>query len=108
MADKDAEIARLRAEVADLRQEKEILRKAAAYFAQGDGSVTSRFRFISAHRATYGVKRLCRILAVSRSGFYRWTAAEPARRDRAAAEDELAGRSLRSTPIPTAPTARRG
>jgi transposase InsO family protein len=36
------------------------------------------------------VKRLCRILAVSRSGFYRWTAAETARRDRAAAEDQLA------------------
>ncbi len=34
MADKDAEIARLRREVAQLRQEKEILRKAAAYFAK--------------------------------------------------------------------------
>lgn len=34
MADKDAEIARLRREVAELRQEKEILRKAAAYFAK--------------------------------------------------------------------------
>jgi transposase InsO family protein len=52
--------------------------------------VTSRFRFISTHRASYGVKRLCRILAVSRSGFYR-AAAEPVRHDRAAAEDQLAG-----------------
>lgn len=34
VADKDAEIARLRREVAELRQEKEILRKAAAYFAK--------------------------------------------------------------------------
>ncbi len=34
VADKDAEIARLRCEVAELRQEKEILRKAAAYFAK--------------------------------------------------------------------------
>lgn len=34
MADKDAEIARLRREVAQLRQEKVILRKAAAYFAK--------------------------------------------------------------------------
>jgi transposase len=33
-ADKDAEIARLRAQVADLQQEKQILRKAAAYFAK--------------------------------------------------------------------------
>ncbi len=34
VADKDVEIARLRREVAELRQEKEILRKAAAYFAK--------------------------------------------------------------------------
>ena len=34
VADKDAEIARLRREVAELRQEKEILRKAAVYFAK--------------------------------------------------------------------------
>ncbi|PMR61883.1 IS3 family transposase [Verrucosispora sp. ts21] len=52
--------------------------------------MTSRFRFISTHRVTYGVKRLCRILAVSRSGFYRWTASEPARQARAADEDALA------------------
>ncbi|WP_375547185.1 IS3 family transposase [Micromonospora chalcea] len=89
VADKDAEIARLRREVAELRQEKEILRKAAAYF-EGDGSVTGRFRFISAHRAVFGVKRLCRVLAVSRSGFYRWSASEPARQARAAGEDALA------------------
>jgi transposase InsO family protein len=54
--------------------------------------VTSRFRFISTHRAVYGVKRLCRILAVSRSGFYRWTSSGPARQQQAAAEDELADR----------------
>ena len=52
--------------------------------------MTSRFRFISTHRAVYGVKRLCRILAVSRSGFYRWTSSEPARQEQAAAEDQLA------------------
>jgi transposase len=34
LADKDAELARLRAQVAELQVEKEILRKAAAYFAR--------------------------------------------------------------------------
>lgn len=52
--------------------------------------MTSRFRFISAHRATWSVKRLCRVLAVSRSGFYRWAASEPARQAHAVAEDALA------------------
>lgn len=52
--------------------------------------MTSRFRFISAHRAVFGVKRLCRVLAVSRSGFYRWAGSEPARQARAAAEDAFA------------------
>jgi hypothetical protein len=36
------------------------------------------------------VKRLCRVLAVSRSGFYRWVATEPDRAARAAVEDALA------------------
>ncbi|MEH0938103.1 IS3 family transposase [Micromonospora psammae] len=52
--------------------------------------MTSRFRFISTPRATFGVKRLCRVLAVSRSGFYRWATSEPARQARAADEDALA------------------
>ncbi|WP_018791565.1 IS3 family transposase [Salinispora arenicola] len=52
--------------------------------------MTSRFRFISAHHAAFGVKRLCRVLAVSRAGFYHWVASEPARQARAAVEDALA------------------
>lgn len=52
--------------------------------------MTSRFRFVSAHRAAFGVKRLCRVLAVSRSGFYRWAASELTRQARVAAEDALA------------------
>lgn len=52
--------------------------------------MTLRYRFISEHRADYGVQRLCRVLAVRRPGFYEWLAAEPAREQRAAAEDQLA------------------
>ena len=33
-----------------------------------------RFRFIAAEKAVYGVRRLCRVLAVSPSGFYAWRA----------------------------------
>lgn len=32
----------------------------------------SRFRFVSEHHQGYGVKRLCSVLGVSRSGYYAW------------------------------------
>ncbi|WP_433605719.1 IS3 family transposase [Dactylosporangium sp. CA-139114] len=48
-----------------------------------------RYRFISEHRAIYGVTRLCRVLAVPRrQGFYEWLAAQPAREQRTAADDD--------------------
>ncbi len=50
----------------------------------------SRFQFVADHRDAFGVKRLCRVLAVSRSGFYRWLKAAPARAARAAADAALA------------------
>jgi hypothetical protein len=53
--------------------------------------MTYRYRFISDHHATYGVTRLCRVLAVPRrQGYYEWLAAQPARRQRGEAEDRLA------------------
>lgn len=52
--------------------------------------MTYRYRFISEHRATYGVQRLCRVLRIRRQGFYEWLAAGPARAARAARDDELA------------------
>ena len=47
--------------------------------------MTCRYRFISAHRADWGVTRGCRVLTVARSGFYRWLAGEPIRAARATA-----------------------
>ena len=37
----------------------------------------SRFRFVEDHRGAYGVKRLCRAVGCSRSGFYDWVARPP-------------------------------
>lgn len=52
--------------------------------------MTGRYRFISEHHATYGVARLCRVLAVKRrQGYYEWLAAQPARQKRAQAEEQL-------------------
>ena len=45
-----------------------------------------RFEFIHVEKATYPVEMLCRILEVSRSGYYRWRDAQPSLRSK---EDEM-------------------
>ena len=50
----------------------------------------SRFEFVADHAGAFGVKRLCRVPGCSRSGFYRWLKAAPARAARAAADAALA------------------
>ena len=52
--------------------------------------MSSRFQFVEDHRGVFGVKRLCRMLQVSRSGFYRWSAGANARAERVRADAELA------------------
>jgi len=46
-----------------------------------------RFRFIAAEKANYPVRVLCRVLQVTRSGFYAWLGRRPS--SRAAANDRL-------------------
>jgi transposase InsO family protein len=55
----------------------------------------SRFQFVEDHKALFGVKRLCRVLQVSRSGFYRWLKGAAARLARRLAEERLAGQVRR-------------
>lgn len=52
----------------------------------------SRFQFVEDHHRAFGVKRLCRVLEVSRSGFYRWREAAPARVERERADRMLTER----------------
>ena len=52
----------------------------------------SRFQFVADHRDTFEVKRLCEVIEVTRSSFYAWDAAAPARAERAAADEQLAER----------------
>ncbi|MEV1175582.1 IS3 family transposase [Nonomuraea sp. NPDC049784] len=79
----------LKARVRELELERDILRRAAKYFG-GRDELVSRFKFVADHRDAFGVKRLCRVIGVSRSGFYRWIKAAPARAARAAADAALA------------------
>ncbi|MFS8104712.1 hypothetical protein LFM09_47185 [Lentzea alba] len=48
------------------------------------------YRFISEHRAEFGVQRLCAVLKVRRQGFYEWLAGESARAERTECDRELA------------------
>lgn len=50
---------------------------------------TRRWDFVSAHAEAFGVQRICRVLEVSRSGYYRWIAGAEARAERQAADDAL-------------------
>ncbi|MFJ9565989.1 IS3 family transposase [Streptomyces fuscichromogenes] len=88
---KDAEIAALRKQVRELEMERDILRRAAKYFA-GRDELVSRFEFVADHRGAFGVKRLCTVLGLSRSGFYRWLKAAPARAAKMAADTALTRR----------------
>lgn len=66
----DEENKRLRARARELESEREILRR-----ARGRDGLVSRLQSVEDHRATSQVKRLCRVVKVSRSGYYRWRAA---------------------------------
>ena len=48
-----------------------------------------RWDFISANAGAFGVQRLCRVLGVSRSGYYRWHAGAPTRAARQEDENAL-------------------
>ncbi|MGI5170591.1 hypothetical protein ACQEU3_40200 [Spirillospora sp. CA-253888] len=45
----------------------------------------NRFQFTRDHRGAYGVKRLCRVLKLTRSSYYRWRATAAARAERVGA-----------------------
>ncbi|MCA1224187.1 IS3 family transposase, partial [Streptomyces sp. 8L] len=50
---------------------------------------TRRWDFVSADAEAFGVQRICRVLRVSRSGYYRWIADAKTRQERQAADDAL-------------------
>ncbi|WP_413336613.1 IS3 family transposase [Brevibacterium sp. GP-SGM9] len=81
----------LRTDVERLEEERAILRKATKYFAAGDDLVI-RFQFVDDHRDINGVKRVCEVLSIQRSSYYKWRDSRQDRADRQAADDALVAR----------------
>ncbi|MFD8749186.1 IS3 family transposase, partial [Streptomyces sp. NPDC059616] len=48
---------------------------------------TAAWDFVSTHAEMFGIKRICRVLEVSRSGYYRWITGAEARAGRQFEED---------------------
>ncbi|WSP93540.1 IS3 family transposase [Streptomyces sp. NBC_01233] len=89
----EARVAELEASERKLATERDILRKAAKYFRR-DELVRSRFQFVDDHRNTYEVKRLCQVLNVNRSSYYKWLAGAEARAARQR-EDRILAEEIR-------------
>ncbi|MFF3416037.1 IS3 family transposase [Streptomyces sp. NPDC002698] len=58
-------------------------------------SVSGTVEFVADHRGAFSVKRLCTMLNLSRSGFYRWLETAPARAAKQAADAALTRRIRR-------------
>ena len=80
-----AELRRLKRENKRLRMERDIPKKAEAWFAKESDSNPGRgYEFMKAHQAEFPVAAMCRVLRLSRSGYYDWLkrpSSERARRD---------------------------
>ncbi|WP_435825843.1 IS3 family transposase [Mycolicibacterium austroafricanum] len=70
-ADERAELERLRKENAELRLDRQFLKKSRGLLRLRTEPVDA-YVLIEAEKATYAITRMCELLEVSRSGFYKW------------------------------------
>ncbi|MEB0013084.1 IS3 family transposase [Glaciimonas sp. Gout2] len=82
VAELEEELAKMRRELHETRQERDILKKANGVLCTG---VATRYAHVKTLQLHYPVKLLCKVLVVSRSGFYDWLTRVPSERS---CEDE--------------------
>ena len=83
------EMSRLKRENKRLRTERDILRMAAAWFAEGERIDPRRaYAFIRARQAEFPLAAICRVLGFSPSAYYDWLKRPPSARPRRDAELE--------------------
>lgn len=71
------QLKRLKKELAEVKMERDILRKAAGILAS---NTQLKFEFIRKRRKCYPVEKICKILGVSKSGYYYWYDRKPSKR----------------------------
>lgn len=90
--DERKELNQLRCEVRTLREEREILQRAAAWCrAGGQLDTTEVFRHMKAQEDRQAIGMMSRVREVSRCGFYSSTGRQPSRRAR---EDSESGQPI--------------
>ncbi|WP_461136873.1 IS3 family transposase [Spirosoma lituiforme] len=77
LSQEQQEIVRLKKELKQAELERDILKKAGRHLLQGRREVLG---FIKAHQTEFPVETMCRVLNVSRSGYYYWLAQRPTKR----------------------------
>ncbi|MGD0626845.1 MAG: IS3 family transposase [Thermodesulfobacteriota bacterium] len=75
----EEEIRRLQRENEELREEKDIFKKSVGHLLKAP---KVRYEFINRHRSEFAVMKMCRVLEVSRSGYYSWCRHEGSIRQR--------------------------
>ncbi|WP_274428818.1 IS3 family transposase, partial [Desulfolucanica intricata] len=65
----DAEIRRLKRQIADLQEENAILKKGHGHLRK---TPEIAYKFIYQHRFEFRVEKMCQVMRVSRSGYYAW------------------------------------
>ncbi|MCH7498358.1 MAG: IS3 family transposase [Candidatus Marinimicrobia bacterium] len=85
----DERMRKLERELASVTEERDNLKKSVGHFLE---NTPMKYQFIDDCRSSFGVEKMCRSLAVSRSGFYRWNQSGESKR---AAENRLLLDSIR-------------